>query len=378
MNESTAQGFCKPAFEPVRQQFNELLEDDAEFGAQFAVYFRGEPVVDLAGGPGVDGDAYYPVFSATKGASAMVIACLVEDGMLDLDERVVHYWPEFGAAGKSEVLVSQLLSHQAGLIGADGLTAAEILESVPAAARLAAARPLWRPGSAVGYHGLTIGVFMEELVRRVTGARLQDIYEERIRRPRNVEFYLGLPGSLQDKHVKARYGKPVSAADGGAEPLDLGDGPAAFAFATVHRPFMLNEGDLDPFSSEVRNSGFAAGGGAGSARGLAQLYSAALGDFGGPLWSADTTARMTQLQVVGEDLVLGMRTAFGTVFARPHSANPFGSYSAYGHDGAGGVVAYADPLYGLAVGFVPDPMELTPLRAHRLSRVVRECVLAAA
>ena len=373
MNAPKVKGHVAPEFAAVADRLAVIAAADEGFGGQLAITHRGELVVDLQVSDHVHADSLYPVFSATKGAAAMVIAQLVDKGMLDVDTAVVHYWPEFGAEGKADVLVRELLSHQAGLVSAPGLTAAEIVASVPAAERLARARPWWRPGAAVGYHGLTIGVFMEELVRRITGASLQHIYEESVRGPRQIDVHLGLSDQLRARHVKARY-PAVPAPPADVEP-PLGDDLAAWAFMSIHRPFLLNEGEFDPFSPAVRNSGFAAGGAAASARGLAKLYAAAVGEGAEPLVQPETLTRMTQLQVLGQDLVTGTVSAFGVVFGRPHLGYPFGSHRAFGHDGAGGVVAFADPLYQLSFGFIPDPMTLTPDRSLELSATARRCAL---
>ena len=131
-----------------------------------------------------------------------MIARLVDAGLLDPDVPVVHYWPEFGAEGKREISVRQLLSHQAGVPAIDGrFRLEEVLDSAAGAERLAAQRPFWRPGSAFGYHALTIGLLMEELVRRVTGTSLQDVFEREIRSPRDADFYLGLPEALDARYV---------------------------------------------------------------------------------------------------------------------------------------------------------------------------------
>ncbi|MDN6178191.1 MAG: beta-lactamase family protein, partial [Micrococcaceae bacterium] len=145
-------------------------------------------------GPNSQLDSLTGVFSASKGAAGMVIALLVQDGLLDLEEPVTRYWPEFAARGKKAITVGQLLSHQAGLPGVDGGMAVEhYTESSQGAARLAAAPPVWKPGSTHQYHALTIGIFAEELVRRITGQTLQQVYETRIREPFGIDFHLGLP-----------------------------------------------------------------------------------------------------------------------------------------------------------------------------------------
>ena len=181
-------------FDAVATLFEGFLRDDENFSAQLSVWWGGRPVVELAGGR-LGPDDLTGVFSVSKGLSAMVIASLLDEGLLDLSQTVTHYWPEFGAEGKGEVTVRELLSHQAGLPVVEGRIAFDdiMTDSSAAAARLASQAPLWRPGSAFGYHALTIGTLMEELVRRVTGTTLQQMFDEEIRSPRGYEVYLGLP-----------------------------------------------------------------------------------------------------------------------------------------------------------------------------------------
>jgi CubicO group peptidase (beta-lactamase class C family) len=144
---AVSRGWVAPGFEPVRETFETQLRVDGSHSAQLAVYWRDEPVVDLVGGPELDAESITGVFSATKGAGAVVLGTRVRSGAIDLDERVGYYWPQFAQRGKREVTVRQLLSHQAGLVSVDGgLTAAEVLDSRQGATKLAAQRPAWRVG----------------------------------------------------------------------------------------------------------------------------------------------------------------------------------------------------------------------------------------
>lgn len=367
-------GTTQGGFEHLRSVFENLLREDPHYGAELSVYHHGEKVADLWGGKDARANVVHPVYSSTKGAAAFVVATLVDEGLLNLDTTVARYWPQFAAEDKGNVTVRQLLSHQAGLVSAEGLTASDILDSESAARKLAAARPAWRPGAAVGYHGLTIGVLMEELVRRVSSVSLQSLYESRIRASRGIDFYLGLP-AMED----ARFSKPGPAAlptsDAQSDP-PLFDDLAAFTFSSMHRPFDPNAGDLDFDRTEVRTAGFAAGGGVGSADGLARLYSAALGDIGTPFVRPSTMRDFAQTQVWGRDLVLSAWRSFGIVFATPNPDDPFGSHEAFGHPGAGGSMAFADPLYGLAFGYIPtpdDPFEEGARRVRTLSEAARRC-----
>ncbi len=190
-----SRGFAAPGFEAVLDLFESLLADDERYSAQVAAYHHGVRVVDLHGGPHLAADSITGAYSCSKGVAAMVVALLVQDGLLDLDRPVAHYWPEFGQYGKDQLLVREALSHQAGVMGVEGGFALDEFTTPQAAARLAATRPAWRPGSCFGYHAITIGILMEELCRRVAGEALQSLYDTRIRLPFGVDFFLGCRSS---------------------------------------------------------------------------------------------------------------------------------------------------------------------------------------
>lgn len=365
---SLSSGAVAPGFESVVELFDRFLAEDPDYSAQLAVYHRGTKVVDVVGGPDMAADSLTGLYSCSKGVSALVLALLVQDGLLDLDAPVIRYWPEFGAAGKEAVTVRQLLSHQAGLLGVEGgFSTEEYHRSELAAARLALARPNWQPGRAFSYHALTIGVFMEELCRRITGSTLQQVYEERLRAPLGADFYLGLPEALEP-----RYRDVLWSADPAEPWLD----PASLAGLAVN----AGHGSiLDlPNIREVRAAGMAAAGGVGTAEGLARLYAAAVTgvENSSPLLTEDTVARMSEEQVYGLDRASGLTGAFGVVFMRPIERKPFGSYRAFGHDGANGSLGLADPVYGIGFGYVPQRVEDGAARSHALTAAVRRAVLA--
>lgn len=376
-------GSVAPGFTPVRDALDSYLTGDSGFSAQLAIYWRGELVVDLVGGPDMESDSLTGVFSASKGAGAVTISTLVESGELDLDALVSRYWPQFAQNGKDRVLVRQLLSHQAGLLGVDdGFTLDDYVHSEIAAEKLARQRPLWEPGTAFGYHGLTVGVFMEELVRRITGRRLQSIYEETIRGPRNIDFFLGLPET--DDH---RYRDVLPMTPTPAQAAELAAGAGAhdslqmLMFNAVERSPRPARADITANVRQVRATGPSAFGGVASGRGLAGLYAAALGEVGTAFLSAETNIRMAQQQQSwGLDRCFGDQHCFGIVYMRPTMRVPFGSYRAFGHDGAGGALGYADPLHDLAFGYVPARMAFpggVDPKAVRLSAIARHCTTVA-
>jgi len=371
-------GFVAPGFEEVETCFATLLAADDGYSAQVVALWKGETIVDLAGGNDLDGDSITGVFSVTKGVAAVALALLVDDGRLDLSSPVTRYWPEFAAHGKHDLLVGEVLSHQAGLVNAPKpLTADEYLDSSAGAARLAASAPLWRPRSSFGYHGLTIGILIEELVRRVADTTIQELYEREVRAPRGIDFYLGLPESQESRFRPVLPVVPTTAqqAELDAHPRQSDD-LMALAFGDS----FADESALSrvlPRSRSGRAAGFVSLGGVGSARGIASVYAAALGDLGESLVSRATVAQMSQEQVAGVDRILNSQMAFATVFMKPQPRVPFGSYQAFGHDGAGGALGFADPLYDLAFGYIPMPMQYpggADTQSIELSTVIRGCI----
>ncbi|MFD6877865.1 MULTISPECIES: serine hydrolase domain-containing protein [unclassified Streptomyces] len=202
------EGVCEPRFAAVREAFAALLEKD-DVGASAAVYVDGEPVVDLWGGyTGADRtvgwgrDTLTGVNSTTKNMIALCALILADRGRLDLSAPVAAYWPEFAVAGKERVLVRHVLSHTAGLPDLAGLTAVEELyDREGVTARLAAQAPEWEPGTAAGYHALTFGFLVDEIVRRVTGRGLGEFFAQEVAGPLGADFHIGLPAEHDHRVV---------------------------------------------------------------------------------------------------------------------------------------------------------------------------------
>ena len=194
-------GEVEPGFEPVREAFGRNFSERDELGAACCAYVDGRKVVDLWGGV-ADRESQAPwqkdtlvlVFSTTKGMSALAVALAHSRGLIDYDERVATYWPEFARNGKGNVTVRQLLDHQAGLCAVDEPLGPELLADPGRLAEiLAAQRPAWEPGTRQGYHYLTLGLYENELLRRVDprGRSLGQFLSEEILAPLGEEFYIG-------------------------------------------------------------------------------------------------------------------------------------------------------------------------------------------
>ncbi|MDN4476804.1 serine hydrolase domain-containing protein [Demequina sp. SYSU T00192] len=373
MSATRMHGHVDPRFAPIREMLDGFLVRDPSLSAQLCVHVRGERVIDLVGGESLDHDSVTGVYSATKGIAALTIARLLDSRALALDAPVAEHWPEFADAGKDRVTVGDLLSHRAGLpILDDVVPLDELTSSAPAAARLAAQLPLWVPGTAFGYHGITIGILIEELVRRVEGRELRDAHEAEIRAPRDADFFIGLPASEDHRYVDVRPMRPTEEQAAELASRPQGDPVLTRMFANFEAGDEWSESGVSTNNPDVRRAGPAGIGGVGSARGLARLYSDALPGAERPIASQETFAAMRQMRSWGIDRTLGVPNAFGTVFMVPQPRQPFGSHRAFGHDGGGGALAFADPETGVAFGYIPVPMQYPGGADPRAVAIARE------
>ncbi|MFC8512056.1 serine hydrolase domain-containing protein [Streptomyces sp. NPDC057257] len=374
-------GTVADGYEAVREEFAAFVAGELpDYEGQLCAYHHGRRVIDLWAGEGVGPDSLYGVFSSTKGAAHLVVALLVQDGTLELDRKVTYYWPEFGAEGKGQLTLRELISHRAGVVGLDaGFTADELADDRAIAERLADQKPFWRPGTAYGYHAFVIGALTGEVVRRATGRTLQEVYEERVRAPYGLDFYLGLPEALEPRFrsVQPMAPTPVQQAELDAVPR----GPhslASIAFnAHVAEPTELVN---HPNSRTVRAKGPASAGGVAAARGLAGMYAAAISEVAGrpPLLKPDTVAEVGQIHSTGYDLVARVHKSFGLGFqAVADYVYPFLGAGAFGHSGAGGSQAFADPRSGVAYGYTRRRYAYPGGAAPENDRLVRAVHMAA-
>jgi CubicO group peptidase (beta-lactamase class C family) len=374
-----AEGSTAPGFDRVAEEFGRLLGQGGDARGQFCAYHRGQRVVDLWGGDDVTADGLQGVFSSTKGVSAVCVALLVQRGALDLDAPVSRYWPEFAGGGKSGVTVRVALSHQAGIPGVEPqLTLDEIMDHDLVAARLAAQVPHWRPGKAHGYHGLTIGTIMDELVRRVAGAPIAEFFRKEVGDPRGIDFYIRTPADVDARVHPVLPAHPTAEqlAEVSAPPMGL-DSISGMAFNLAAQQRLEQLPNIPAF----RASGQAAAAGVGSARGLARLYAMCISEVDGlPRLLTDATiAQVGQVQTVGEDLVLRFPTRYAIVFQKPDDRLCYGSHQAFGHDGAGGSIGVADPWHGIAYAWIPRRIPFpggADARGLGLAKAVRDCLTA--
>jgi CubicO group peptidase (beta-lactamase class C family) len=354
-------GSVAAGFEPVREAFAANFETRGEVGAACCVYVGGVPVVDVWGGTTTK-DATQPygantlqmVASATKGAMAICAHRLAQRGELDLDAPVATYWPEFAAAGKADIPVRWLLSHQAGLPVVDGaVTLEDIIAWDPVVEAMARTAPVWEPGTAHGYHAITYGWLVGEVLARITGSSPGRLLAAEIAEPLGLDLHIGLPESEHDRvSPLERYVPPPGAAPDAltARLMDPAD--------IAHRAFFLHTGLFGVFNDpRLWRAELPAGNGMGTAHALARMYAACLGEVDGVLLlEPDTLAAATTPQAEGSDAVTGYETRYGLGFQLPFPYRPMSGDGAFGHYGLGGSVGFADPRRGFAFGYTVNRM----------------------
>ncbi|MFJ4653152.1 serine hydrolase domain-containing protein [Nocardia sp. NPDC088792] len=354
MIDNTPQGTVAAGFESVRDVFAAIATSEgADYAAQMVAYRHGERVVDLWTGPAITGTSLLGAYSASKGAAHLVVARLAQDGVLDLDRPVAYYWPEFAVHGKQDILLRELLAHRAGLVGADtGFTLEELADDRAIAERLGAQRPYWRPGSAFGYHALVMAALSGEVVRRATGQSIQSLFAKLIGEPYGVDFHFGLADDQESRFVPTL--PVIMTPDMQAVATAQATGPnslsgIAFNRNNPHGPQVWELPNLEV----IRRQGPASLGGVASGDGLARMYAAAIDSMNGlaPLLDQDTIDAVGQIHSIGYDLVNRSQKAFTPGFHATSEYYPVLGQGSFGHSGAGGQQAFADPRNGIAFGY---------------------------
>jgi CubicO group peptidase (beta-lactamase class C family) len=362
-------GSVAPDFDEVRTEFERNFSERGDIGAAVAVYWRGEKVVDLWGGRRApEGDAPWDrgtmvvVQSVTKGLSAMTLAVANARGWLDYEAPVALYWPEFAQNGKAAVTVRQLLGHEAGLVLLDERLTNEKLRDLDYVARLLAGqKPAWPPGTRYGYHTMTLGLYMQELIRRVDPAHrtLGRFFHEEIAVPLGLEFYIGLPPEIPAERLAT-----IKTLTPWRGLLALRYTPIAVTMKMIRPGSLLRRSFMglsaDPNDRRYLEVEVPAGNGVGTARAIARAYSC-FAEGGAELGiTPETFAHIAEPPVVSRpvDEVLGVPSYFSLGFLRPGPDIAFGSSPrAFGAPGAGGSFAFADPDARLAYAYVMNKLD---------------------
>jgi CubicO group peptidase (beta-lactamase class C family) len=364
----------------LKPLFDENFETFGELGAAVSVWQNGRPILDLYGGFRDRGcekpwtaDTIVLVWSVTKGIGSACVLHALQERKIGLNRTVAEFWPEFGQTSKDKIMLGQLLSHQAGLCALDQRV--DVLDYDGVIRALEAQVPLWPPATAHGYHARTFGFLLDELMRRIAGKTLSDYWQENFAEPLELDFWIGLPEKENSRAATiyaARSGKPPEPAEFYRDLVT----PGTLARKTFTSPYGLNVISKmnDPHLRAQSNVSF---GGIGSASALAKFYSmlANGGESNGQIFfSPETVERMTTTLSDGVDRVFQFPTAFSAGFmkdSRDTARRMFGPCpTSFGHPGAGGAHAFADPRNKIAFAYVMNQMEQSVLPNEKSLRFV--------
>ena len=378
------QGTCEPRFEPVKRAFLENFAARNELGAAVALTLDGKPMVDLWAGWADQaktapwtGDTIVNVYSTTKGLTAICAHRLVDQGKLDLDAPVAKYWPEFAQAGKQNLPVRYLLSHRAGLPAVKkplARDAAFSWETMTGA--LAAQEPWWVPGTRHGYHALTFGWLVGEVIRRISGKSPGTYFRDELAQPLGLDCHIGLDAK-HDSRV-APLVEPPPPDPGQPNPMaEMMKDPESVSAKTLMNPPTLAPGIVN--SRQWREAEIPAANGHTTARALARIYGALArgGEIDGVrVLTPESIARCHTEQSRGPDAVLLLTTRFGLGFMMSLPEASLGpNPRSFGHPGYGGSIGYADPDAKIGFGYTMNRMGtgiLIDPRADALIKAVYE------
>lgn len=402
-------GLVANGWAPVADVFRANFKDGKELGAACCVYVDGRPVVDLWGGLAErasnrawDKDTIVAVASTTKGATAICAHLLVQRGQLDLDAPVTRYWPEFGAAGKQDVPVRYLLSHQVGLPTIDAqLTFAQLCAWDPVIRALEAQKPLWPPGTEHLYHAQTYGFLVGEVIRRVTRKSVGKFFREEVGDPLGLSAWIGVPEAIEPhvapyEQAPFPYDSPEKMMGEFAQILGLEPAVAGRLVETLWGPgsilskagTMNGAINMEDLSSRAwRAAEFPGANMYANAHAIARMYAATVSDVDGiRILKPDTVAKMTVPQTVRTrmhgvppDLAPATKNLFnmslGFWRATP-PAMPLLGPASFGHPGSGGSVGAADPESRVGFGYVTNLWStvLIDTRQIGLTAAIRKCL----
>ena len=362
-------GFAPARFAAVKDAFAANFAAGEELGARFTLVEAGEVVLDLWGGwadrkrtVAWDERTLAPIFSTTKAIASLLIARLVDQAKLDYGQTVASVWPEFGQAGKAGITIEQVLSHQAGLPGfPEPMDPALWFDWDAICARLAAMAPMWPPGTASGYHPITVGYITGEIFRRVDGRTMGTALRQDIGAPFGLDLWIGLPDS--------EHGRVADLQRPSALP-DFGEvNPATTAAFLTPWSSAAGRGQADWRRMEVPSAN-----GHATAEALARLMGALANDGwleGDEILSPALIAEASRERIRGQDLVLPFVMSWAAGFMRNEPNFPWGpGRQAFGHSGWGGACAFADPERKLGGAYVMNRQGVALMGDARPKRLI--------
>ena len=382
-------GICDERFASAFDAFVENFEQEEELGAACSLVIDGETVVDLWGGYASadlsrewDRNSTVCMMSTAKGVTGIAFNMCVDQGLIDIDKPVAHYWPEFAAGGKEDILVRWCLDHRAAIpvLTTDTLYPGAFLEYAPYIKALEVQEPLWEPGTRAAYHVHNQGFLLGEIMRRVTGKSVGPFLREYVCGPLGAEYYIGGMGAEEQAHVaevlpntKAR----LFAAKDTAMP-EMPTSPEGWQDGAILRKFAFLQNADEPWhttmnSSTWRTCEIASGSGHGNARGVARIYGAATGEVDGisllskPALEAMIAEQHNQMELLQDR---PYHQALGVLLNTPEAVYMGPNMRSFGHHGLGGSIGFGDPDAKLGFSYCCNQMHAVGTNGPRARRLI--------
>lgn len=344
----------------VQRLLDELAKDDIGAGFQAAAYWHGELVVnafsgsaDALGQNPVHPDTLFVMQSCSKGVISTAIHILAEQGKLAYDERISHYWPEFGANGKEQITLRQVLTHTAGVPLMPAHADMELVTNWQAMVHeMEQLQPIWEPGTKAGYHGMTFGWILGETAARADGRAIGQIIQDEICKPLGMErdLYLGAPAEAKTRIAEIS-----------GEAVPIASMPDDMLFKRVLPPALVPVANPEWNSACFHSAAVPAVNAVANAQALARMYASLIGEGvdGRRLLKPATITEAAQLQFEGIDEVALAPVRLGLGYSLSQDGDAMGgSRAAFGYAGLGGMIGYADPSNGLAVAVLCNRMKV--------------------
>jgi CubicO group peptidase (beta-lactamase class C family) len=369
-------------FQPVADKFFALTSAQPYGGAALAIYQHGKPVLDIWAGEERPGQPWEEttksvVFSTSKGLLSIIAHRLIQDGLLNPDERVSHYWPEFAANGKENVTVAMIMRHRSGLSAVrEDLTFEDMQELTPVEDALARQLPIWEPDTGYLYHAGTIGHLLGKVLFNITGKRLNQLLQEIVASPLGVEAYFGTPANIESSIAQLKSDDAPLIDYPFESPLYWNRRAMTFGNAFTGHVDDLVGGYNDPRTHQLE---FAGAGGITNARSVARIYSSLVTETDGVrILTDDTVDRAISRPNIGPNVFNDPAPypvhSLGFIVANPEHS-PVLSNTTFGHDGLGGQQGFADKTHEIGFGYVTNwiPMVADGMARHReITRALAE------
>ena len=380
---SQVAGFVSDGFEKIKTSFQEIIDQAPDSGAAVSIWHKGENVVNLWGGladrdtkAAWNADTKVVVFSCTKGLMSLALAKLFQAGKLSYDDLVVKHWPEYQGAGKEKTTIGQLVSHQAGVpFFAEDVKKDQVINWDYMISQIEQEAPLWSPGSEYAYHAITHGWLTGEIIRRVSGKSPGEYLAKEISSPLKADTWLGLPSDLESKVAPSYAHADLTSFFVDLKEKNTAAGNFLIRSLTLGDAFSMNlVGKNEDFNSQAVHAAEIPGaGGISTAHGISKIWSSAVHETDGVRSLSDETVQyVTKVQSEGKPFtdLEPPYSKFGMGFQLDSPARGYLTQSSFGHDGAGGQCAFADPEHKIGFAFVTTEMRGGEVEDDRATRLI--------